>query len=122
MTTTWKIEALDVKPQDGDLTNVVITAHWRCSAVQDDKVASVYSTCSFQQPEDSFVPYDELTEEQVIQWCWNAGVDQEATELAAQSQLDSLLNPPIVQQPLPWLQTEVVPPLIPEVVPPLVSE
>jgi hypothetical protein len=24
---TWHIEAMDSKPQDGDLTNVVITAH-----------------------------------------------------------------------------------------------
>lgn len=106
MTTTWKIEALDVKPQDGDLTNVVITAHWRCNAEQDGKVASVYSTCSFQQPGEPFVPYEELTEEQVLEWCWDSGVDKDATEASAQQQLDTLLNPPVVQQPLPWVTSE----------------
>jgi len=30
----WKIEQIWVKPVDGDLTNVVVTAAWRCNGEQ----------------------------------------------------------------------------------------
>jgi hypothetical protein len=54
MTIAWTISALDVKPTEGNLTDVVITAHWSCTGTQDDKTASVYATCSFSQPGDPF--------------------------------------------------------------------
>ena len=68
-TITWKIEALDVKPTEGNLTDVVITAHWRCNGEQDGFTASVYGTCSFSQPGDPFTPYPDLTQDQVLGWC-----------------------------------------------------
>lgn len=102
MTPVWTISALDVKPQEGNLTDVVITAHWSCTGTQDDKTASVYATCSFSQPGDPFTPYADLTQDQVLGWCWASGVDKDATEAAVQTQLDNLINPPVVNLPLPW--------------------
>ena len=99
---TWQISALDVKPTEGNLTDVVITAHWRCNGEQDGKAASVYGTCSCTQPGDPFLPYSDLTEQQVLGWCWTSGVDKDATEAAVQSQLDNLINPPVITPPLPW--------------------
>lgn len=99
---TWKIEALDVKPTEGSLTDVVITAHWRCNGEQDGQSTSVYGTCSFTQPGDPFVPYDQLTEQQVLNWCWTSGVDKAATEASVQTQLDNLINPPVITPALPW--------------------
>lgn len=104
MTTIWKIEALDCKPQEGSLTDVVITAHWRANGEQDGFTASVYGTCSFGQPGDPFVPYDQLTEQMVLGWCWTSGVDKDATEAAVQTQLDNQINPPVIQPALPWSQ------------------
>jgi len=101
-TITWKIEALDVKPTEGDLTDVVITAHWRANGEQDGQSTSVYGTCSFSQPGDPFVPYSDLTEQQVLNWCWTSGVDKDATEAAVQTQLDNLINPPVISPALPW--------------------
>ena len=98
----WVVEQLDVKPQEGDLTDVVIVCHWRCNGEQDGQATSVYGTCSFTQPGDPFVPYQDLTEQLVLDWCWGAGVDKDATEAAVQTQLDNLINPPIVNLPLPW--------------------
>ena len=103
MTPVWTISSLDCKPQEGNLTDVVITAHWSCTGTQDDKTASVYATCSFSQPGDPFTPYADLTQDQVLGWCWASGVDKDATEAAVQTQLDNLINPPVVTLPLPWV-------------------
>lgn len=101
-TITWSISALDCKPQEGDLTDVVLVAHWRCTGVDGDFSGSVYSTCSFPQPGDPFVPYSQLTEAMVLDWVWANGVDKAATEAAVQSQIDNQKNPPVIQPPLPW--------------------
>lgn len=104
---TWSISALDCRPKEGDLANVVITTHWRCTGTQvvgeKTYIGSVYATCSFRQPGDPFVPYSQLTEEMVLNWCWANGVDKAATEAAVQQQIDNQINPPIVQPPLPWV-------------------
>ena len=92
---TWKIEALDVKPQESSHTDVVVTAHWRCNGVDGDYSGSVYATCSFQTPEGSFTPFESLTEEQVLGWCWSNGVDKDATEAAVAQQIEDAKNPPI---------------------------
>lgn len=103
MTITWNISALDCKAQEGNLTDVVITAHWQCTGVQGNYTASVYSTCSFSQPKDgAFIPYADLTQEQVLAWCWASGVDKNATEAAVQKKIDNQITPAITQPPLPW--------------------
>jgi len=105
-TITWIIEWMDCKPTDGDLTDVVVTAGWRCNGVQDTYNATVYGTCSFPMPEEGqFTPYADLTQDQVLGWCWANGVDQTATEAAVQSSIDNQINPPIIQPPLPWATT-----------------
>ncbi|MEY4441029.1 MAG: Synechococcus phage [Pseudomonadota bacterium] len=101
-TITWTITALNCKPSEGQYTDVVITAHWTCAGQDGEHSASVYSTCSFSQPEGQFTPYDQLTQEQVLGWCWASGVDKEATEAAVQQQIDNQVNPPVTQPPLPW--------------------
>jgi hypothetical protein len=103
-TITWLIEAMDCKPQEGDLTDVVITAHWRCNGTDGTFSGTIYGTCSFSQPEGDFTPYADLTQEQVLGWCWNAGVDKDATEANIDQQIANQVNPPIVTPPLPWSQ------------------
>jgi hypothetical protein len=53
-------------------------------------------------PDGTFTPYADLTQEQVLGWCYANGVDQAATEAAIQQNIDNQINPPIVQPPLPW--------------------
>ena len=101
-TITWVIEWMQCKPTEGSLTDVVVTAGWRCNGVQDTYNATAYSTCSFPMPEGAFTPYADLTQEQVLDWCYANGVDQAATEAAIQAQIDNQINPPIIQPPLPW--------------------
>jgi hypothetical protein len=102
-TTTWIIEWMQCKPTEGTLTDVVVTAGWRCNGVQDTYNATNYGTASFPLPDGTFTPYADLTQEQVLGWCWANGVDQTATEAAIQQNIDNQINPPIVQPPLPWV-------------------
>jgi hypothetical protein len=103
-TITWLIEAMDCKPQKGDLTDVVIVAHWRCNGTDGTYNATVYGTCSFSQPGEPFTLFDQLTQEQVLGWCWASGVDKDATEANIDQQIANQVNPPIVTPPLPWSQ------------------
>ena len=116
-TLSWIIERLLVKPTEGTLTDVVITADWRCNGSQDNYSGTCYGTTSFQPPSGSFTPYDQLTEAQVLSWCFASGVDQSAIEANVSLQIQNQINPPVVAPPLPWL-----PPLIEQKVPVLVAE
>jgi hypothetical protein len=82
--------------------DTVITAHWTCSGTDGTYSASVYSTCSFAPPEGTFTPYADLTQEQVLGWCYANGVDQTATEAAVEQQIQNQINPPVVTPALPW--------------------
>ena len=101
---TWQIEWMQCKPVEGQYTDVVVTAGWRCNGVDGEYSGTVYSTCSFPLPEGQFTPYANLTQDQVLGWCWANGVDQASAEAAVQTQIDNQINPPIVTPKLPWEQ------------------
>ena len=122
MTINWIIERLLVKPTEGSLTDVVITADWRCNGSQDQYSGTCYGSCSFAPPTGSFTPYDQLTEAQVLNWCYSNGVDQSAIEANVTQQIENQINPPIIAPPLPWVEpVMIVPPMLPQVEPPLVN-
>lgn len=98
----WLIEGMQCKPQDDNLTDVVVTVFWRCNGEQDGFNGTAYGSCAVPAPSADFTPYSDLTQEQVLGWIWANGVDKDATEAAVQQQIDNQINPPIVQLPLPW--------------------
>ena len=108
MTILWLIERLLVKPTEGSLTDVVITADWRCNGSQDNYSGTCYGSCSFQPPTGSFTPYDQLTEAQVLDWCYENGVDKSAIEANVTAQIQNQINPPVIVLPLPWVASEGV--------------
>ena len=99
MTTTWKITQCDRLTEDDFIT----TAHWTATAVDGDYSASIYSTCSFSKPEENvdLTPYDAITEQDVLGWCWSDGVDKTATE-AALAQNIALQKNPVTASGTPW--------------------
>jgi len=128
-TILWIIERLLVKPTEGTLTDVVITADWRCNGSQDNYSGTCYGSCSFQPPTENFTPYDQLTQDQVLGWCYANGVNQTAIEANVSAQINDQINPPIIAPPLPWLppvpppQPEmIVPPMLPQVEPVLATQ
>jgi hypothetical protein len=103
MTTVWTISQLDCVPQEDGLTDVVVTAHWQCTANQDEYSSNVYGTASFTLEQGAgFTPYADLTQDQVLGWCWTNGVDKDATEANVEAQLEAQINPPIISPALPW--------------------
>ena len=82
--------------------DTVIVVHWQCNGTDGTYNASVYSTCSVPSPTGSFTPYNQLTQSQVLDWCYANGVDKTATEAAVEAQLQAQINPPVVTPALPW--------------------
>ena len=118
----WTIERLLVKPTEGSYTDVVITADWRCNGSQDSYSGTCYGSCSFAPPTEGFTPYDQLTEQQVLDWCYQNGVDQTAIEANVTQQINDQIDPPVVVLPLPWVPPVVVPPMLPQVTPEIVAD
>ena len=118
MNISWLIERLLVKPTEGSLTDVVITADWRCNGSDQNYSGTCYGSCSFAPPTGSFIPYADLTEAQVLSWCYANGVDQAAIEANVSLQIENQINPPVVSLPLPWNPpvVDVVAPVVEAVV------
>ena len=91
MATTWTISTLERELSDGG----VIVAHWRATDVDGDYSASSYGTCGFiyDASASDFTPYDDLTESQVLGWCWANGVDQDAIEASLAAKIEADKNP-----------------------------
>jgi hypothetical protein len=128
ITLSWIIERLLVKPTEGTYSDVVITADWRCNGSQDQYSGTCYGSCSFAAPSGSFTPYPDLTQEQVLGWCYANGVDKTAIEANVTQQINNQINPPVIAPPLPWVpvpppQPEmIVPPMLPQVTPEIVAD
>ena len=100
-TITWSITALNCSTTEQN-PDTVIVCHWTCAGTDGTYNASVYSTCSVPSPTGSFTPYADLTQSQVLGWCYANGVDKTATEAAVEAQLQAQINPPVVTPALPW--------------------
>ena len=95
---TWTIANLERNLADGGVT----VAHWRVTEVDGDYSASSYGTVGFtpDASDPSFVPYDNLTESDVMGWVW-AEVDQSATEAALTANIELQKNPTSANG-MPW--------------------
>ena len=101
---TWTISALNCIPQTQEGADYVTVAHWQCTGTDGTYTGQVYSTCSFPVVQGtSFIPYEDLTEDDVLGWCWANGVDKDATEAAVEQQIQNAINPPIISPQLPWI-------------------
>jgi hypothetical protein len=96
MTTQWQISQTDYDISTG----FIFCAHWQCVATDGDYTASAYSTCSFALATPS-IPYASVTEQEVLNWCWNNGVDKTATEASLAQQIELLKNP-VTSTGTPW--------------------
>jgi len=104
---TWTIATLERELSDGG----VIVAHWRATDSEtvgegDEAVtysATNYGTCGFTYDASSpdFTPYDQLTQDQVLGWCWNDGVDKDATEASLAANINDQKNPTTADG-VPW--------------------
>jgi hypothetical protein len=102
----WVINQLDTKPTEDGLTDVVSCVHWSRTAEQivgaEPIIVSSYGTMSCATPSATdFTAYPDLTYDQVCSWL-EAGLDLEAIDAGLQGQIDNIINPPIINLPLPF--------------------
>jgi hypothetical protein len=83
-------------------TGFITTGHWQCNATDGDYTASIYSTCSWADGSPT-IPYCDVTESEVLQWCWDSGVDKDATEAALAQNIADQKNP-VTASGTPWGQ------------------
>tara|TARA_R110000744_G_C19188177_1_gene543553 strand:- start:115 stop:441 length:327 start_codon:yes stop_codon:yes gene_type:complete len=82
----WDCKTVDVKPTEGDLTNVVYNVHWKLNASEGDvtKTAIGTESVSLNEEEDaSFVSFEDLTNEVVSGWVQAALGEEEVASLKA---------------------------------------
>ena len=71
ITFKWSVKKLEVIPVLDDKTNVVTTVNWCVTGTDsDNNISESYSGLRSFSLGDTFVPYVELTEQQVLDWCF----------------------------------------------------
>lgn len=100
---TWSVTQMDCYPEVDNETDVVFNVHWTCAGTDGTYSDSVYNTQTVTvNPDEPYTPYADLTQDQVLNWVWEAGVNKDVTEAAVQQLIDNQINPPVVTPPLPW--------------------
>ena len=93
MTYNWIISDLVAKIQEGELSNVIETVHYRYQATDGEHTADVYGSVGLEAPDaESFKPFEEVTEADVIAWL-ESKLDVEAMQSGLDAQLDAIANP-----------------------------
>ena len=94
---TWSINQMERLTSDG----FVVTVHYNVSATDGNYSASTYGTCGYTQESESFIPYEDLTQELVVGWVQDS-LGKETVEASLKSQIDAQKSP-VQQSGLPWL-------------------
>ena len=104
MTTyNWNCKTVDCYPEQDNEADVVYNVHWIVTGVSDQKdpQGDFYSATSIgTQTLDTsqitnFIPFDQLTNDEVVAWTKGAMGDVQVASIEAsiQSQIDSLITP-----------------------------
>ena len=106
ITYNWVINQMDTKPQEGQLMDVVVVVHWTRTAEQyvggEPINVSSYGTMGCATPSATdFTAYPDLTYDQVCGWL-NAGLPVAEIDLGLDTQIQNIINPPIIVLPNPW--------------------
>ena len=107
ITYEWKIEQCEYLTENGLIT----TAHWRCNALGDTYTA--YTATSYGstgvggepgiEPE---IPYENVVQQNVLDWIWANGVDKEEIEAGLAAQIEALKHPKS-QSGTPWASNNI---------------
>lgn len=116
-TFNWQILNIECYPQFEEQTNVVTKIYWKCTGTEviNDVTYTEYLERNTELKPyakgDAFIPYDQLTEAQVLNWVWNDNnqtinhqvvTRKELVENEIQHSIDVKAIPPTVFNPLPW--------------------
>ena len=99
----WNCRTVDARPLEEGETDVVYNVHWRVTGTSDElnPEGNAYSAGSIGtqtvtwNPEGTFIPFEDLTNEIVVEWTQAAmGEEQVASiEASIANQIESLIHP-----------------------------
>lgn len=103
----WSIENLDAIPNLNTLVDYVVVAYWRVVGTNNQgNFGQQYSSVKFSidPSKPDYVPYDQLTEEQVIQWVQGALGAEKIAEIYAiiDAIIQEQITPAVISPTLPW--------------------
>jgi len=109
MNIIWEIEWLKVSPFLNGFKDVVVEAGWRCSIAQDVEDSTRRGTdcgiAKFAFNNSNFTQHENLTQEQILVWLFNDGLDKNSVE----SKIIESMNPREQLKELPWkISTQIV--------------
>lgn len=100
---TWTINYMCVNLNEAGYTDVVYLVDWLVSATDGTNIAQEGGATNIPAPTDSFTPYNQLTNEQVLNWVWEALKNQkDLIENRLKEQIAYMQIPPVATLPLPW--------------------
>ena len=89
----WVISGLHAKIQEGELSNVIESVHWRYQAEDaEGNIADVYGSVGLEAPSEDFKPFEEITQADVEAWL-EAKLDVESIKAGLDAKLELIANP-----------------------------
>ena len=115
ITYNWNCKTVDVHPQEEGETDVVYNVHWIVTGISDqlDPEGNPYSTTNIGtqtvplDPETPFIPFEDLTNEIVVEWTQDAMGEEQVAKIEAliAERVELEINPVsitlIVGEPVP---------------------
>jgi hypothetical protein len=93
ITYKWTISAFDCKAIVEDLKDVVCNVHWQYEAKKNDIVVSNYGVLILENPnKKNFIALNELTENDVINWC-ESNLDVNELNESLENEINLIENP-----------------------------
>lgn len=103
-TKTWTITQLNVYPQSEGEADVVCSAAWNVSGTDGTYNGSLNGSTAFKlDPTAPFIPYDQLTQDQVLSWVFESlGEESKATAEADVDAQIAYAAEQVSSPALPW--------------------
>lgn len=104
ITFTWKVRKLNCFDSFSEKENVVKKVYWICTASENGVDFDITGYSPIEYNDESFTPFNALTEQQVLEWCWNSNMKKASIESAAAHGLQSKISKEIGSQnkDVPW--------------------
>ena len=106
ITYTWKVTSVKVKDADS-LKNAIVQTYWEKIGVDEAGNTGTFNGATPFTPDlekaDSFVPYEQLTEENVLDWIKSVvtGEYEQHVNRQIQKQIDQKVNQ-VKEADMPW--------------------
>ena len=90
ITNTWSVTDMTHVDADGG----VVKAYWSCVAVSDTTPSYTASEggkliCTYDASSPTYIPYADLTEDDVLGWIWTSLIEDEETAAEAKARIEA---------------------------------